>query len=98
MDKSRPVAISWLLYSLREVFGLSSVRNIILKKVLENDSLVHYGQTFTQGDTFEDIYKLIDDFQGGSKKFLIFTANGEVKHGKKRGKFDYVESHYVSFV
>lgn len=101
------IAISWILYSIREAIGLSDVRNeIIRNEVIRNEVIrkklngfIYYGDTFTSGNTFSHIYQLIYDFEKSEKTKLIFTANGEVsKNLKKRTRADLVESHYVSFI
>ena len=34
-DQIIPIAISWVLYSIRETIGLTSVRNVILKNKID---------------------------------------------------------------
>jgi hypothetical protein len=93
----RDIAISWILYSIREIIGLTKVRNEILSKKLSNYDDIYYGKTFTMGDMYQDIYDLIDDFGTSNKRYLIFTSNGEVRHSRNK-KTKVVESHYVSFI
>jgi hypothetical protein len=102
----KDIAISWVLYAIRETVGLSNVRNEILKTKINKlgkypkDS-IYYGETFTSGNTLNDIYQLINDFEGSVKTKLIFTANGEVRRNSKkrmRSRSELVESHYVSFI
>lgn len=101
----REIAISWVLYSIREAIGLSDVRNEILKKKIERlgtypKNEIVYGKTFTQGDTFNDIHQMIYNFHGSDKRVLVFTSNGEIvqKRGKRKFDDDLIESHYVSFI
>lgn len=100
---SREIAISWLLYAIRETLGLSIVRNKILQEKIQKtgkyqNNVLYYGNTFSSGDTFNDIYRLFDDFEGSDKQILIFTANGEVRKNKLKRSNEMIESHYVSFV
>lgn len=100
----KDIAVSWVLYSIREVIGLSEVRNDILRTKLNKSGKyskdsIYYGDTFTSGNSFNDIYKLFDNFEGSDKQILIFTANGEIRQNtRKRPRTELVESHYVSFV
>jgi hypothetical protein len=100
----RNIAISWILYALRVTCGLTTVRNHILNKKINklgkySKNEIMYGQTFTQGNKFSDIHKMVYDFQGSDKCFLIFTSNGEImKNNRKRVRFSDIESHYVSFI
>jgi hypothetical protein len=104
----RDIAVSWVLYAIRETVGLTIVRNAFLRKKINklgkyNPDIIQYGKTFSCGDTFEDIYEMIYDFHGSDKRFLIFTSNGEiVKNKRKRmrpsSESELVESHYVSFI
>ena len=100
---SRSIIISWVLYAIRETLGLSSVRNQFLRNKIEKlgkfpKGSIRYGPTFTQGNTFDDIYVLISDFHGSDRRFLIFTSNGEIAKTRKRKQESMTESHYVSFV
>ena len=98
---TREIAVSWVLYSIREAIGLEIVRNAVLKSKLDGKfkNQVYYGKTFTQGNTFDDIYQLVYDFRKSGKRYLIFTSNGEiVQNRKKRKRSEFVESHYVSFI
>jgi len=100
MTHQRDISISWLLYSIRETIGMTIVRNTILKEKIEKNE-IFYGKTFGVGDTFEDIYEMVYDFEKSNKRFLIFTSNGEIVHrSEKRIKFssEMIESHYVSFI
>jgi hypothetical protein len=102
------IAISWVLYASRETVGLTNVRNTILQNKINklnntnfNPLQIEYGKTFTKGNTFNEIYEMIYNFQSSDKRFLIFTSNGEiVKNKSKRTKFsdDEIESHYISFI
>jgi hypothetical protein len=102
----RNIAVSWVLYSIRETIGLTIVRNTILKKQIQGlgkyPDNIQYGKTFGQGDTFEDIYEMVSNFEGSDKRYLIFTSNGQiVQKRNKRTRYDdsvLVESHYVSFI
>lgn len=100
----RNIAVSWILYSIRETVGLTTVRNTILKKQIQSigkyaDDSIQYGKTFSSGDTYDDIYEMITDFEGSDKRYLIFTSNGEiVQKRNKRMRCELIESHYVSFI
>jgi hypothetical protein len=104
MSDLRSIAVSWVLFSIRETIGFSIVRNSILKKKIDKlgrfSSDIVYGKTFSQGDTFDDIHNTVKSFRNTSKRFLIFTSNGEIVENKrKKVRFsDEIESHYVSFI
>jgi hypothetical protein len=94
----RELAISWLLYAVRATLGLSNVRNAILRNGIKNAEL---GPTFSSGNTVDDVLICINKFQTSEKRFLIFTANGEIKKSRKRQRLTEsyeVESHYISFI
>ncbi len=93
----KEIAISWVLYSIRETMGLEKVRNEILAKKLKNHS-IKYGKMFTKGNTFEDIYQMVYDFQKSNENLLIFTSNGEITKKRKRNINEDIESHYISFI
>ena len=105
-DQIIPIAISWVLYSIRETIGLTSVRNVILKNKIDQlgEYDIKYGKTFSKGDTFEDIYDLINE----NTNNLIFTSNADIvskftggqkkKTKKRKRNEELVESHYVSFI
>ncbi len=94
--------ISWILYSIRQTIGLTKVRNRVLQNIIRDiicEDEIFFGQTFTQGDVFDDIYDMINDFQMSEKRYLIFTSNGEIRERKKNKRHnDQVESHYISFI
>jgi hypothetical protein len=104
MSSFKDIAVSWVLYAIRETNGLSIVRNDILRSKINKSGKykkdeIYYGETFTSGNTFDDIYGLFNNFEGSDKQILIFTSNGEVrKNTRKRARAQLTESHYVSFV
>ncbi len=106
----RSIALSWVLYSVRETIGLTNVRNAILEKKIQRlgkyeKNSIQYGKTFSYGDTYEDIFEMIANFENSGKRYLIFTSNGEiVQQTNKRMRYDkfdefnLVESRYISFI
>jgi hypothetical protein len=101
MDKE--IAITWMLYAIRETLGLSVVRNTILQNKIKKtgkykNDIIYYGDTFTTGNTFNYIYQLFEKFEGCDKQILIFTANGEIHKNRLKRHKELKESHYVSFI
>jgi hypothetical protein len=91
---------------LRDSLILSHVRNSILQNKLNrlgvgfiNPNTIMYGETFVKGSTFEDFDKMIMVFLCGNKRFLVFSANGEIgENSVKRVKRVNVHTYLISFV
>jgi len=53
----KDIAVSWVLYTIRETIDLSNIRNEILKTKINKlggipKNSIYYGETFTSGNTF----------------------------------------------
>lgn len=93
------VVTSWVLYSIREVFGLGNVRNILLSNMIKSDYKIKYGKTFSFESSIEDIYNYVLVFLlEKNYDYLIFTANNSVKMTNETVDNTEIESHYQTFI
>ena len=81
--------VSWVIYSIREVMGLSAVRNAILRHYLRGDD-VTLGKTFGAEDRRASLLRYISTVtRPGRRRYTIFTAINPPLEG---------ETHYQSFI
>lgn len=85
------IAVSWVLYSLREIVGLSTLRNQILAAFLDDDN-VEFGKTFGAESSVTELQEFLESKirqEKKGKRFFIFTGINRPRSG---------ETHYQGFI
>jgi len=86
--------VSWVLYSIREIVGISSLRNQILESFLNQDikKNIEFGRTFGSDSKKNDLQNYLEKNMKqnkNGKRFLIFSGINRPKYG---------ETHYQGFI
>ena len=69
-----PIAVSWVLYSLRELLGLEDLRQIILEKELHSIPGLVYGKTFSMEYKMSTLVNYLKKIIKLKDKRILFTA------------------------
>lgn len=97
-DEDFCVAVSWVLYSIREVMGLADIRREVLHALLPTSTrgLVELGETFGSESKPEDLTSYLKATtttqarpQKLERRYLVFSGINRAQHG---------ETHYQGFI
>jgi hypothetical protein len=88
------IAVSWVLYSIREIVGISSLRNDILKAFINDDIMnqIEFGNTFGAESKPVELQEFLESKirqQTNRKRFFIFSGINRPRSG---------ETHYQGFI
>jgi len=88
----RRIAVSWVLYVIREIVGISTLRNNILEAFINEHSQVEFGKTFGADSRPIELQKFLENKirqQGRGKRFFVFSGINRPRSG---------ETHYQGFI
>lgn len=87
------IAVSWVLYSIREILGIDSLRNQILASFIKKEYLdqITLGRTFGSDSKFQQMQSYLQDLiiHQINKRYTIFTGINRPQYG---------ETHYQGFI